>query len=87
VEYQQPIYSGPARGAKIAAIVVLALFTIRLMVVWATGGGDDGEPGNETPVVPLEEGTLPPIVGDTSSAGDTASADDTSTGGVLPATP
>jgi hypothetical protein len=87
VEYQQPIYSGPARGAKIAAIVVLALFTVWLMIVWATGGDGDGEPDSETPVVQLEEGTLPPIVGDTASAADTATPDDTSPGGVLPATP
>ncbi|HWC68812.1 MAG TPA: hypothetical protein VG478_12150 [Acidimicrobiales bacterium] len=74
MEYQQPIYSGPARGAKIAAIVVLALFTIWLMAVWAAGGDDDDR-DSETPTVQLEDGTLPPIVGDGAS------------GGTLPATP
>jgi hypothetical protein len=77
VEYQEPIDSGPTRGAKIAAIVVLAMFAFWLMFLWADDG--DGGPDDDEPGIELEEGTLPPEVG---GDGVPASGD-----GVLPATP
>jgi hypothetical protein len=60
-EFESPIYSGPAREAKIAALAVVLLFAIWLVAVWPRGA--DARPGDDAPTGQLEEGTLPPAVG------------------------